>query len=52
MARLGERDAYRVVVGKPEGQRPLGRHRLRCEDYIKMDLKEVCGYGRDSAGLG
>jgi len=43
VACLGKRGAYRVVVGKPEGQRPLGRHRRRCEDNIKMDLKEVCG---------
>jgi hypothetical protein len=47
MARLGKSGAYRVVVGKPEGQRPLGRPRLRCEDNTKMDLKEVCGYGLD-----
>jgi hypothetical protein len=32
---------YRVLVGKPEGNRPLGRHRLRWEDNIKMDLQEV-----------
>ena len=31
-------------MGKPEGKRPLGRPRLRCEDNIKMDLQEV-GYG-------
>ena len=35
---------YRVWVGKPEGKRPLGRPRRRCEDNIKMDLQEVgCG---------
>jgi hypothetical protein len=35
---------YRVVVGKPEGKRPLGRPRRRWEDNIKMGLKEVgCG---------
>jgi hypothetical protein len=35
------------VVGKPEGKRPLGRHRLRWNDNIKMDLQEVgCG-GKD-----
>ena len=35
---------YRVLVGKPEGKRPLGRHRRRWEDNIKMDLQEVrCG---------
>jgi hypothetical protein len=32
---------YRVLVGKPEGKRPLGRARLRLEDNIKMVLKEV-----------
>jgi hypothetical protein len=32
---------YRVVVGKPEGKRPLGRPRHRREDNIKMDLQEV-----------
>ena len=35
---------YRVLVGKPEGMRPLGRPRHRWEDNIKMDLQEV-GYG-------
>ena len=35
---------YRVLVGNPEGRRPLGRPRLRWEDNIKMDLQEV-GYG-------
>ena len=38
------RGVYRVLVGKPEGKRPLGRHRRRWEDNIKMDLQEVgCG---------
>ena len=38
------RDAYRVLVGKPEGKRPLERPRHRWEDNIKMDLQEVgCG---------
>ena len=47
-ARMEERRAvYRVLVGKPEGRRPLGRPRRRWEDNIKMDLQEVgCG-GRD-----
>jgi hypothetical protein len=42
---MGERrDVYRVLVGKPEGNRPLGRSRRRREDNIKMDLQEVgCG---------
>ena len=36
---------YRVLVGKPEGKRPLGRLRRRCVDDIMMDLQEVgCGY--------
>ena len=37
------RSAYRVLVGKPEGKRPLGRPRRRWEDNIKMNLREV-GY--------
>jgi len=42
---MGERrGVYRVLVGKPEGKGPIGRHRHRQEDNIKMDLKEVgCG---------
>ena len=45
MARMGEgRVVYRVLVGKPEGRKPLGRPRRRWEDNIKMDLQEVgCG---------
>jgi hypothetical protein len=39
---MGERrGAYRALVGKPEGRRPLGRPRRRWEDNIKMDLREV-----------
>ena len=42
MARMGEgRGVYRVLVGKPEGERPLGRPRRRWEDNIRMDLQEV-----------
>jgi hypothetical protein len=38
------RDVYRVLVGEPEGKRPLERPRRRGEDNIKMDLQEVvCG---------
>jgi hypothetical protein len=33
--------AYRVLVGKPEGKRPLGRHRRRWEDNINLDLREI-----------
>jgi hypothetical protein len=39
---MGERrGAYRVLVGKPGGRRPLGRSRRRRENNIKMDLREV-----------
>jgi hypothetical protein len=41
------RDAYRVVVGKPEVKRPLGRPRRRWEDNVKMDIKEVGLRGMD-----
>ena len=46
MARIGEeRGMHSVLVGKPEGRRPLGRRRHRWVDNIKMDLQEVgCGY--------
>ena len=46
VARMGEeRGVYRVLVGKPEGKRPLGRPRDRWVDNIRMDLQEVgCGY--------
>jgi hypothetical protein len=42
-----ERGVHRVLVGKPEGKRPLGRPRRRWEDNIKMDLKEVERGGGD-----
>jgi hypothetical protein len=38
-----ERGGHRVLVGKPEGKRPLGRPRRRWEDNIKMDVQEVGG---------
>ena len=46
VARMGEeRGTYRVLVGKPEGKRPLERPRRRWVDNIKMELQEVgCGY--------
>jgi hypothetical protein len=62
---MGEdRGVHRVLVGKPEGKRPLGRPRRRWEDNIKMDLQEVgggrgdwmelvqatCGYGEGLSG--
>jgi len=45
VARMGERrGVYRVLVGKPQGKRQLGRPRVRWEDNIKMDLQEMgCG---------
>jgi len=45
VSRMGEsRGVYRVLVGKPEGKRQLGRSGRRWEDNIKMDLQEVgCG---------
>jgi hypothetical protein len=48
VARMGEgRGAYRVLVGRPEGRRPLGRPRRRWEDNIKMNLQEVGLGGMD-----
>jgi hypothetical protein len=42
VARMGEdRKVYKVLVGKPEGKRPLGRPRCRWEDLIRMDLREI-----------
>jgi hypothetical protein len=45
IALIGEkRNADRILVGKPEGKRPLGRPRCRWEDNIKMDFREI-GWG-------
>ena len=55
MACMGEgRGVYRVLVGKPEGKRPLGRPRRRWKDNIETDLqKEECGrMGLDWSGSG
>jgi hypothetical protein len=42
VARMGaKRNAYRILMGKPEGKRPLGTPRCRWEDNIKMDLREI-----------
>ena len=53
MAHMGEeRAVHRVLVGKPEGKRSLGRPRRRWEDNIKMDLQKVgggCGDWRELA---
>jgi hypothetical protein len=48
VARIGEkRNAYRMLVGKSEGKRPLGRLRGRWVDNIKMDLREIGWDGMD-----
>jgi hypothetical protein len=41
------RGVYRLLVGKPEGKRPLGRHRRRWEDNIKLDLQQVGWWSMD-----
>ena len=54
VARMGDsRGAYMVLVGRPEGKRPLGRHRLRWNDNIKIDLQDMgWGYGLGWLGSG
>jgi hypothetical protein len=55
VARMGEkRNVYRLLVGKPEGKRPLGRPRRRWVDNIKMDLLEIGlgQYGLDLSSSG
>jgi hypothetical protein len=48
VGRMGEgRGAYRILAGRPDGRRPLGRPRRRWEDNIKMDLQEVGWEGVD-----
>ena len=48
LATMGERRrVYRVLVGQPEGKRPLGRARRRWKDNIKMDFQEVGCWGMD-----
>jgi hypothetical protein len=45
---MGEKmNAYRILVGNPEGKRPLGRQRPRWVDNIKMDLREIGWDGKD-----
>jgi hypothetical protein len=54
VARMGqERKVYRVLMGKPEGRRPLGRPRRIWEDGIRMDHREIgWGCGLNSTGSG
>ncbi|PNF32228.1 hypothetical protein B7P43_G17836, partial [Cryptotermes secundus] len=47
-----KRNAYRILVGKPEGKRPQGRPRRRWVDNIRMDLREIEWYGLDRSGSG
>jgi hypothetical protein len=47
VARMGKRNAYRILVGKPEGKRPLGKPRRRWEDNIKMDIRGMRWGGMD-----
>jgi hypothetical protein len=42
-----KRNAYRILVGKPEGKRPQGRAKRRCVNNIKMDIKEIGWDGMD-----
>jgi hypothetical protein len=42
-----EKNSYRILVGKPEGKRPLGRPRRRWEDNIKVDLRQIEWGGMD-----
>jgi hypothetical protein len=52
VARLGEkRNAYMILVGKPEGKRPLGRLKCRWEDNIRMVLREIGWGGMDWTDL-
>jgi hypothetical protein len=42
VTRVGEmRNAYKILVGQPEGKRPLGRHERRCKYKIRMDIREI-----------
>jgi hypothetical protein len=43
----GKEDAYKILVGKPQGKRPLGRPKHRLVDDIKMDLREIGWNGMD-----
>ncbi|PNF24189.1 hypothetical protein B7P43_G16874, partial [Cryptotermes secundus] len=45
--KVGDKNAYRILVGKPEGKRPKGRPRRRWVDNIRTDLKEIAWDGMD-----
>jgi hypothetical protein len=47
VARMGTRNAYRILVGKPDGKRPLGRPRRRGVNNIKIDHREIGWNGMD-----
>jgi hypothetical protein len=47
----GKRNAYRMLMGKPEGKRPLGNSKRRWVDNIKMDLREIGWNGMDLIDL-
>jgi len=48
VARIGDmRNAYKILVGKPEGKKPRGRHRRRWEGNIRLDLREIGREGVD-----
>jgi hypothetical protein len=47
VAQLGEKNSHRILVGKPEGKRPLGRPRRRWVDNIKIDIREIGWDGVD-----
>jgi hypothetical protein len=49
---LEKRNAYRILVGTPEGKRPLGRPKCSWVNNIKMDLRETGWYGMDSIYVG
>jgi hypothetical protein len=52
VARMGAKNnAYRILLGKPEGDRPLGRQRLRWMDNIKIDIREIGWDGMDWINL-
>jgi hypothetical protein len=48
---MGEERKYKVLVGKPDGKRPLGRPRCRWEDGVRMDLREIGLRGVDCIRL-